>query len=1238
MKSAYKVFLAGMCSLFLFACGGGGSISDDGTGTEPKPSVVTVTLSISNSDSVSVATPAEVKATVIDSKTGPLAGVVVSFKLDNEDLGSFTPSTGTQLTDSSGVATLKLNTATLAGAGNITASVASGASITKGFYSKGDGVVQPGTGNKLNLSLFNAQGQAITDISSAIQGTVSAIYTNSTDEPLAGKVITFTSTLGKFIPESGTALTDTNGLATVIITAGTVAGAGKIIAKVDDTESKPFGFNTTGDEVDVKPIDAYSIALIITDSQGQELRTISHVVPGTVTASLLKDGVPTSYQTVSFNLTGQGILNPSSGTALTDLAGNASVTLVTGTDAGAGTVTVSFSLENEIITDSFNFDVVGDAPGGNGEANSLSIQLTNSQTSLPTTNVSAAQPSKVTVTLIDKDATPLVGKVVSFSSTLGNFLPAKGTALTDTIGRASIILTAGSIEGAGEVTASYGAAKAIVGFVTAGDDIDPVEASPEISFNIYDCNGVAAWDKTLKNFEVCNPTDRITNDKPGIIGAKVTRSGSTQALKQVLVTAATTLGAISPNSGTAITNAEGKAILDLYANGNVGAGEVSLKVKETVSTKAFDIGRININLKIETALGAGLLPAGGSTILDVSVLNTDSSLVTGQPFTLLFTSECTSANKAVIDSPVITNGGKGYATYRSTGCEIQDTVTVSTVTGGGSVNASTVIKIDSTKVGSLQYVSATPTLLALKGTGGIAGAGVRSETSVVTFKLLDETAAPAGQEQICFELSTEVGGISLSPAPLAQDYLDCPNFPKPGTSNYPSDLSAQNKYAVAITNSSGLASVIVRSGNRPTPVKVFALWSGSTTTGHNGVISNVSDQLAITTGLADDNSFSVSASTFNPEGWDYDNELVDIDVLAADHFNNMVPAGTVIVFTAEGGAIPGSCTTGGLTNPDGACSVQWRSQNPRPFATTLVQCPVPFYGDTNPPCMGTSKTLFDSGINSLLPQPRPGRATITAYAIGEESFVDLNGNGLFDVVDTNSDGVIDIDKGETEPFTDISEAFTDHNEDGFYRKISQSSSLADLLVQPVGSVGEEFVDYNNDGKFNKADGKYTGLLCASGPSLACTDTGLDDNRAQVNIFRNIPIVMSGSTPMIRLVSIDGDTMTKATDIDLMDRTDPLNPIPKGAQTVYLFVSDVNNNTLPYGTKISTSIDNGKLLVPAGGEGYAIASNASNKPLIYAFTIGQEDQPNQKLSGALVVTVKTPKGSPVSVTLNIKDGG
>ncbi|EGT3625851.1 invasin [Morganella morganii] len=1104
MKSAYKVFLAGLCSLFLIACGGGGSISDDGGTTPPVDKYV------------------------------------------------------------------------------------------------------------IKLELVNVDGQTITNISNATPGKLNATLTKNAN-PLAGARIVFNlEGQGVLTPNSG--VTGPEGKVSIDVLPGDKLGSGSITATyaLGNAESAPLGFNTLGDEVVVKPIDAYSIELAITDSQGQELRNISHSIPGTVIATLLKNGVPTSYQTISFNLAGQGSLNPSSGTALTDLNGKASVTLVTGTDAGVATVIASFSLEGETITTpDFNVAVVGDAPGGNGEANSLLIQLTNSQTGLPTTNVSAAQPSKVTVTLVDKDTTPLVGKVVSFSSSLGNFLPTKGTALTDSIGRASITLTAGSVEGAGEVTASYGTAKAIVGFVTAGDDIDPIEASPEISFDIYDCNGVVAWDKALKNFEVCKITDNITNDKPGIIGVKVTRSGSTQALQQVLVTAATTLGAISPNSGTAITNADGKAVLDLYANGNVGAGEVSLKVKDATSTKAFEIGRVNISLDIKTSVGNNSLPAGGSTIVEVTVFNPDGSLSTGQPFTLEFSSECVAAGKAVIDSPIVTNAGKGYSTYRSTGCSGLDTISVSAVTGGGSVSKTTQITVDTVKVGAIEFVSATPNQLALSGTGGIAGVGARSETSVVQFKLLNEIGQPASQQRVCFELSTEVGGMTLSPSPLAEDYLACSNMPQPGDAEYPSDLSLPNKYAVAYTDAFGQVSVTVKAGDIPTPVKVFALWSGSTGNGHDTTISNISDELVVSTGLADNDSFSLSATILNPEGWDHDNEQSIINVLAADHFNNLVPSGTRISFRTEGGGIDSSCVTGskdngaGILIPNGGCSVTWRSQDSRPFKGTTVICPNGgFNGIITPPCTGNSYARYLDGTNSVIAEPRPGRTTITAYAIGEESFVDLNGNGLFD---------------EGEDFSDLSEAFTDHNEDGKYR----GSPL------PAGAVKEEFVDYNVSGSFDVADGKYTGLLCAQGSEAKCTDTGSDNFKAQLNVFRNLPLVMSGSTPFMRLVNIDAVTGS-------ITPVQPIDLTVDAPQTVYLFLSDINNNTLPFGTTITGTADNGVLSSVTST--YTIGNNTSNKPLLYPFTIGLETSPNKKTIGQLTITVKTPLGEPLAVSVNVIDAG
>ncbi|WP_028767263.1 beta strand repeat-containing protein [Shewanella fidelis] len=1221
MKSAYSIFIAFIWSFLLVGCGGGGSISNDpdGGGTPEPTDVISIALAISNTE-ITAATPATITATVTSSLNGPVNNTLVTFTLNDETIGAFDPVTGTALTNSDGIATIELATLNIKGAGTVSATVEGleGNPPTVGFNMEGDGG-DAENGNLLSLSLTDGSGTEINTISQDQPGTIKATYTNASNEPIINEVITFTASLGKLAPESGTALTNESGVASIAITAGDVEGAANITATVGDL-SQSLGFTTKGDEVTSKPIDAYELTLTVVDSANAELREISHLVPGQVVATLTKDGQNTAFEKITFDVAGEGNLNPSSGSALTNANGDATVNLITGAIAGAGTVTASFTLEQDTISTEYNYSVVGDAPGGDGEENALSISLINSITGSVTSSISSAEPGRVNVTLTDKDGAPISGKVISFSSTLGAFLPSNGTALTDAIGKASIILSAGSIEGAGEVTAVYGDVQSKVGFQTAGDEIDPVEASPEIDFNIYDCSNAVGWDKALKNFEVCTVTDNITNDNPGIIGATVTRSGSTQPLQQILVSAATTLGAISPASGTAITNASGKAVLDLYANGDVGAGEVSLKVQEITSTKAFEIGRVDISLTISTEVGSNTIPAGGSTIVEVTVFNPDGSLSTGQPFQLEFTSECVAANSAFIDTPVVTTAGKGFATYRAAGCEGTDAITVTAVTGGSSVTASTNVNVDSVSVGAIQYLAATPKIIALRGTGGIAGAGSRSETSVVSFKLLDESNQAAPNELVCFELSTDVGGMTLTPSPLAADYAKCSNMPQVGDPEYPADITLPNKYAVGYTNAAGEVAVTVHAGDIPTAVKVFALWSDSTSSGHNAVISNTSDELAVTTGIADNDSFSLSTSISNPEGWNYDNEIVTVNVLAADHFNNLVPAGTTITYRTEGGGIDASCSTGVKDNgePNGACSVEWRSQDPRPFETTAVVCPNGGYSDgsvssTVPPCMGNDYALFVDGTNSILPEPRPGRATITALAIGEESFVDLNGNGLFD------DG---------EYFLDLSEAFTDHNEDGRYRNKPRFVGDTELGSEPAGSVNEEFIDYNRDQVFNEGDDKYTGLLCASGAEASCTDTGTGNFQAQLNVFRNNTIVMSGSVPYLRLVNIN-----KAT--NAISQVAPIDLITNNTETVYLFASDLNNNTLPYGTTITAGTDNGEL---TGTTTYEVGSNTAMRPAVYSFSVSREATPNQKSTGTLVITVKTPKGEPVSVAVTVNDAG
>src|SRR6185369_6948321 len=105
---------------------------------------------------------------------------------------------------------------------------------------------------------------------------------------------------------------------------------------------------------------------------------------------------------------------------------------------------------------------------------------------------------------------------------------------------------------------------------------------------------------------------------------------------------------------------------------------------------------------------------------------------------------------------------------------------------------------------------------------------------------------------------------------------------------------------------------------------------------------------------------------------------VPVTARLADRFNNPVPDGTAVTYTAEGGKMQSQCTTGTTASESGVCMVNWVSSAPR---------------------------------------PSNGRVSLLATSIGEESFNDANGNGSFD-------------NGET--FTDLGERYVDYNENNAY--------------------------------------------------------------------------------------------------------------------------------------------------------------------------------------------------------------
>jgi hypothetical protein len=167
------------------------------------------------------------------------------------------------------------------------------------------------------------------------------------------------------------------------------------------------------------------------------------------------------------------------------------------------------------------------------------------------------------------------------------------------------------------------------------------------------------------------------------------------------------------------------------------------------------------------------------------------------------------------------------------------------------------------------------------------------------------------------------------------------------------------------TNSLGVVDVSVLSKTIPTPVRVKASVTGT-------ALTTVSNVLAINAGLPTQNAMSFSAAAYNIDGMDKDGVPSAIRVQLNDRFGNPVPNGTAVSFVAEGASvIPARCTTA-----DAVCAVTFVSSNFR---------------------------------------PANGRVTVVAYAQGEESFSDTNGNNLFDA-------------GTADTFSDLGEVFIDKNE------------------------------------------------------------------------------------------------------------------------------------------------------------------------------------------------------------------
>jgi hypothetical protein len=462
---------------------------------------------------------------------------------------------------------------------------------------------------------------------------------------------------------------------------------------------------------------------------------------------------------------------------------------------------------------------------------------------------------------------------------------------------------------------------------------------------------------------------------------------------------------------------------------------------------------------------------------------------------------------------------------------------------------------------SINFISADTTNIALKGTGGFG----RQEYSSLEFKVLDNAGKEVAGTIVDFVFSDSntaqtVGGLTLTPT-------------------------------FATSAGDGSVTTVVSAGTIPTSIRVVATIRGGLPS-----ITTLSNILVVSTGVPDQNHFSLATTIINCEGWNFDQTCSIVTATLGDHFGNPAPDGTAVNFTTGGGVIDASCVTGSLPPPGATPNIC----TPQTCQTTNSKIG---------PGSGTCSVL----LRASNPRPANGRVTVLAYAVGEENLFDVNGNNVYDSVDTFTDKSPDI--------------FRDDNETGAW------------------NPGEPCIGPNLNGVCSTpGDGQYNGVL--RNPQMPSAKTLYVSNQL-VQIFSgsNAFITPLSPVPVQLDHCIDGTPFANtARTFGIAIRDD--NPTIFPGNTL-------SGNILPAGTKIEFTVSNGTIL----SEATVIVPN-TNEPNSSVWTYfvsiqgdatqtgpgttsnGQTNPSyvcsNQVANGLLKVKVTTPLGLVTTQSFSVTD--
>lgn len=591
--------------------------------------------------------------------------------------------------------------------------------------------------------------------------------------------------------------------------------------------------------------------------------------------------------------------------------------------------------------------------------------------------------------------------------------------------------------------------------------------------------------------------------------------------------------------------------------------------------------------QIGVSIGAATLSPGGSTNLTVNIVSSTKTLASA-PVLITFNSPCiasgeaklTTSTGATTSNVVSSNFGEATITYTANGCSGSDQVTATAVIKGLQANARTTLNIASDTVLAVKAIDTALSQISLKGTGG-------QETAVVSFLVSGTTGAPIKNVVVDFSLSTETNGASLG------------------------GLSLVNSSATSDKN--GVVSTTVQAGNIATSVVVTAKARDTN-------IATQSKKLIVSTGIPDQDSITLGADNRFPMGWDHSGTESIFTVRLADAFNNPVSDGTAVSFTTEGGSIDDACTT-----EKGACSVTWRSQNPRPIRNSANNSVDRLL------CVNAGGLSYVTDYNTCAKE-RAGRVTVLAHAIGNESFIDTNGNGLYDfgvdIFKTHDDyaggnpecdlnaplsSLAKLSNSPRLACDDLTEAYVDRNENGTHDN------------------DEPFVDLNLDGGYSFENKIYNGILCRDNDTNCTNKEKITIRQDSILIMVSDNMLQSGTgfPYLVSNIALDAIPKPTGSTSSVSSSSSSSSSASAYVATAFFWVADKNGNGAPAGTTLS--IDTSSLKNATAKLSNEGPLAASEDPSYVEIRFAADDSGN-KPSGFIKVSVTFPTpGGPLTTS-------